>query len=213
MMSQKNPGILAIWNDCEPGSEDAFEEWYQHEHLLERIAVPGFLIGRRYEAVSSSPRYFCCYVTESPEVLTAPPYLERLANPTVMTRRMMSDTFHKTIRTICRRTLRLGAMRGAAAVAVRFDAAIDPGELAAFAETLVRDRAVACVEVWSAADASAVAISEEEKLRGGDGKITACLLVETLREADAETLAVTLKRRYPLGVVGIYRLLCEIRKE
>ena len=35
----------------------------------ERIAVPGFLLGRRYEAVRGAPRYFCFYLTQSPDVL------------------------------------------------------------------------------------------------------------------------------------------------
>ena len=42
------PGILAIFNNVAPGREAEFEEWFQHEHLAERIAVPGFLIGRRH---------------------------------------------------------------------------------------------------------------------------------------------------------------------
>ena len=39
-------GILAIWHDCAPGREAEFEAWYQQEHLIERLAVPGFLFGR-----------------------------------------------------------------------------------------------------------------------------------------------------------------------
>ena len=30
------------------GREADFEEWYQHEHFHERIAVPGFQLGRRF---------------------------------------------------------------------------------------------------------------------------------------------------------------------
>jgi hypothetical protein len=43
------PGILAIFNNVAPGREAEFEEWFQHEHLAERIAVPGFLLGRRHD--------------------------------------------------------------------------------------------------------------------------------------------------------------------
>ena len=50
------PGILAIFNNVAPGREAEFEEWFQHEHLAERLAVPGFLIGRRHEAISAQPR-------------------------------------------------------------------------------------------------------------------------------------------------------------
>ena len=64
-MAEALPGILAIFNNVAPGREAEFEEWFQHEHLAERIAVPGFLLGRRYEAVSGEPRYFNFYLTQS----------------------------------------------------------------------------------------------------------------------------------------------------
>jgi hypothetical protein len=43
-------GILAIWNDCARGTDAEFEHWFQSEHLAERLAVPGFRLGRRHEA-------------------------------------------------------------------------------------------------------------------------------------------------------------------
>ena len=51
-MTDISPGILAIFNNVAPGREAEFEEWFQHEHLAERMAVPGFLIGRRHEAIA-----------------------------------------------------------------------------------------------------------------------------------------------------------------
>jgi hypothetical protein len=205
------PGILAIWNDCSPGREAEFEEWYQHEHFHERIAVPGFLIGRRYEAIWGSPRYFCFYLTQSPDVLKSAAYLERLDNPTPMTRRIMSDVFRDMSRTVCHRSLRLGAMWGAAAVTVRFSERVDQRALQARLETLLKDNAVACGEIWSAVDANTIPVSEEERLRGGDRKIEACLFVETLREAEAKKIAGALSGQYPTATVGVYRLLCDIR--
>ncbi len=32
-----NGGVLALWNDCAPGQESAYEHWYQTEHLFERV--------------------------------------------------------------------------------------------------------------------------------------------------------------------------------
>ena len=71
------PGILAIWNDVKPGREADFDSWFQGEHLVERLGVPGFLYGRRHEAISGAKRFFNFYVVEGPEVLTSKPYLER----------------------------------------------------------------------------------------------------------------------------------------
>jgi hypothetical protein len=210
-MTEALPGILAIWNDCLPGREAEFEEWYQHEHFYERIAVPGFLLGRRFEVVSGSPRYFCVYLTQSPDVLKSPAYLQRLDNPTPMTRKIMSDVFRDMSRTVCHRTLRLGAMRGAAAVTLRFRTSADQNALQAVIEELLKDKAVTCGEIWSAVDAATIPVSEEERLRGGDGKIAACLYVETLRVTEAEKIAGALSEKFPAAAVGVYRLLCEIR--
>src|SRR3954468_21529432 len=102
-MDAKNAGILAIWNDCPPGRRAEFEAWYQGEHLPERLAVPGFLFGRRLEAVSGSPRFFTFYVTETPDVLTCAPYIERLNNPTPLTQAVMSGGLKNTSRPLCRR--------------------------------------------------------------------------------------------------------------
>ena len=209
-MSEGLPGILAIWNDCAPGREAEFEEWYQHEHFYERIAVPGFLLGRRYEVVSGSPRYFCFYLTQSPDILKSAAYLRRLDNPTPMTRAIMSDAFRDMSRTVCHRTLRQGAMWGAAAVTVRFNERPDQNMLKATVETLMKDKAMACGEIWSAVGASEFPVSEEERLRGGDRKIETCLFVETLRVAEAENTAAALSGQFPNATIGVYRLLCEI---
>jgi len=72
------PGILAIFNNVTPGREGEFEEWFQHEHLQERLDVPGFLLGRRYEAVRGEPSYFNFYVTRSADVFTSVEYRTRL---------------------------------------------------------------------------------------------------------------------------------------
>jgi len=212
-MAEAHPGILAIFNNVATGREAEFEEWFQHEHLAERIAVPGFLLGRRYEAVSGRPRYFNFYLTRSASVLKSAAYLERLDHPTPMTRKVMSGIFKDMNRTVCHRTLRLGAMRGAAAIALRFMRPVDQAALTATLDELMKDRAVACGEIWSAASASEFPVSEEERLRGGDRKIEACLYVETVRIEDAEKIGAALTRRFSSAETGVYRLLCEIRKD
>ena len=204
------PGILAIFNNVAPGREAEFEEWFQHEHLAERIAVPGFVLGRRHEAISAQPRYFNFYVTQSVEVLKSSAYLGRLDAPTPMTRTVMTEIFKDMIRTVCHRTFRLGAMRGTSVVTVRFGERPPDAALRAGIERLMRDKAVACGEIWRAADPLDFPVSLEERLRGGDRKIETCLLVETLRVSEAEKIAAALAGEFPGTEVGVYRLLCEI---
>jgi hypothetical protein len=203
-------GILAIWNDCRAGREAEFEAWFQGEHLLERLAVPGFLFGRRHQAISGACGYFNFYLVEQPAVLTSKPYLERLDHPTPMTRKVMSEIFINMNRTICHRTLRRGGFRGAYAVTARFDVAPDMSALTALAESLVQDAGVASCEIWSAVDPAGQPVSMEEKLRGGDKKIKACLMVDTLRQADAEKLGERLSQQFAGAEVGVFRVLCQL---
>jgi len=203
-------GILAIWNDCRAGREAEFESWFQGEHLLERLAVPGFLFGRRHQAISGTCGYFNFYLVEQPAVLTSKPYLERLDHPTPMTRKVMSEIFINMNRTICHRILRRGAFRGAYAVTARFNVAPEMSALTALAENLVHDAGVASCEIWSAIDPAGQPVSMEEKLRGGDKKIKACLMVDTLRQADAEMLGERLSQQFPDAEVGVFRVLCQL---
>jgi hypothetical protein len=204
------PGILAIFNDCRPGREAEFEEWFQGEHLLERLAVPGFLFGRRHQAISGASGYFNFYLVESPAVLTSKPYLARLDDPTPMTKKVMSEIFINMNRTVCHRTVRKGGFRGAYAVTVRFNTAPDEGALKATLDALVADPAVAGGEIWIALDPKGMPVSQEEKLRGGDKKIAGCLMIDTLRQADAEKIGADLGKKFPGTEVGVFRVLCQL---
>jgi hypothetical protein len=180
--------------------------------LQERLAVPGFLLGRRYEAVCGEPSYFNFYVTRSADVLASAEYRTRLNDPTSMTRMVMSEIFKDMIRAVCRQSFRTGTTRGAFAVAARFAAPPDESALKAALQDLAPDRGIACGEIWSAAPEGKLGSSEEERLRGGDRTLAACLVVETLRMQDAERVAAVLSGQFPAAAVGVYRLLCEIRR-
>jgi len=204
------PGILAIFNDVRPGREPEFEEWFQGEHLLERLAVPGFLFGRRHQAISGSCGYFNFYLVESPAVLTSKPYLERLDNPTPMTKKVMSDIFINMNRTVCRRTVRRGGFRGAYAVTVRFNAAPDEAAVKAALDAMTADSKAAGGEIWIALDPKGMPVSGEEKLRGGDKKIAGCLMIDTLRQSDAEAVGTDMAGKFPDSDVGVFRVLCQL---
>ncbi|MEM9140515.1 MAG: hypothetical protein AAGB15_11870, partial [Pseudomonadota bacterium] len=106
-------GILAIWNTCAAGHEDAYEAWYQREHLPERLSLPGFRRGRRYWAADGGPGFFTYYETDTPEVMATADYLARVQDPTPLTRRIMASVFTDMNRTVCRVVGRVGHARGA----------------------------------------------------------------------------------------------------
>ncbi len=214
--AETGTGILALWNNCAPGHEADYEAWYQGEHLPERLAVPGILRGRRYEALAGAPHYFTYYETVSPDVFVSAAYLERVENPTPMTRKMMSGIFIEMSRTVCRRVACHGDMRGAVAVTARLDRnGLADGALAADLEAVAAGLAglpgVARAELWVASDETDRPASAEAKLRGGDETIGACLFVECLREAEAQVVRRALDDG-PQGAAietGVYRLLCD----
>lgn len=111
--------VMCTWTNCATPAEPDFTEWYNRQHLAERVAIPGFLSGARYVAEKGAPKYLAYYEWESTKVGPTPAYMERQDNPTRWTRRMMSN-FQNTIRTVFQRKLRLGLGRGAAAATLRF---------------------------------------------------------------------------------------------
>ncbi|MFT5448693.1 MAG: hypothetical protein ACI9DC_003878 [Gammaproteobacteria bacterium] len=205
-------GILAIWNDCAPGSEAEYEHWYRTEHLAERVGVDGFVAGWRYVAVDAQPRYFTHYTTEAVDVLFSPAYEERMNNPSPLTQAVMSGVFRNCTRTICERVLRIGDARGAFAVVAQFSDTQDIDALSSFVQATSAQEDVLRAEVWVAA---AVPLREtsfaEVEIRGPDRAIAACVLIETATEGDAHSI-VRGRSAQLAGAdqVGLYRLMCSL---
>ncbi len=203
--SLTNDGILAVWNDCAPGHEDEYEAWYQSEHLPERVAVPGFIRGRRYLAISAAYQFFTYYEVDSPKILTSQAYRSRLDSPTEATRKIMSGIFVNMTRSICRCQLRVGQFRGAVALTVNGISESD-------ARSLIDERqnhpAMARAEFWQAVPDTDQQ-SAEEKLRGSDRRIDSCLFVEALRANDLSRWASEIESAVSLPVMT-YTLLAEM---
>ena len=65
------------------------DEWHTHEHLPERLSIPGFVRGTRWVALRGQPRYFVMYEVEQLATLTSEAYLARLNSPSRWTSKMM----------------------------------------------------------------------------------------------------------------------------
>jgi hypothetical protein len=111
-------GMLLTSMDIAPSDEAEFNRWYDREHLLERVAIDGFLEARRYIAHQGSPKYLCLYSTASFEVLDSPTYRTVLMNPTDWSKTNLAR-FKNMIRAIARITVSRGQGRGAALGIVR----------------------------------------------------------------------------------------------
>jgi hypothetical protein len=104
-------GMLLTSMDIDAADEADFNRWYDREHLLERVAIDGFLEARRYVARQGSPKYLCLYSTRTFEVLDSPAYHAALTNPTEWSKKTLAR-FKNMIRVVARITMSRGAGRG-----------------------------------------------------------------------------------------------------
>lgn len=119
-MALSGDGFLAMWMDIDPDYEDAFLTWNTFEHMPERLGVTGFLSGRRYLRLDGeSHRYFTLYEATSFSVFTSDAYLERLNNPTMLSKRI-SPFVRNFRRAICRTVYSDGMAKGGHIATVRF---------------------------------------------------------------------------------------------
>jgi hypothetical protein len=128
-------GMLLTSMDIDASDEAEFNQWYDREHLLERVAIDGFLEARRYVAHQGSPKYLCLYSTATFDVLDSPEYRTALMNPTDWSKKTLAR-FKNMIRAIARITVSRGAGRGAALGIVRLRPAGDTDKL----RTALRDQ-------------------------------------------------------------------------
>jgi len=128
-------GMLLTSMDIDASDEAEFNQWYDREHLLERVAIDGFLEARRYVAHRGSPKYLCLYSTATFGVLDSPEYRTALMNPTDWSKKTLAR-FKNMIRAVARITVSRGAGRGAALGIVRLRPAGDTDKL----RTALRDQ-------------------------------------------------------------------------
>lgn len=117
-------GAVAIWNDIAEVAREQFYAWHLHEHMPERVGIPGFVRGRRYRAAdeATQPEFFTLYETSSFQVIQGSDYLSRLNDPTEWTRATTAH-FQTTTRSLTRVVASHGMGSGGALMTIRFDIA------------------------------------------------------------------------------------------
>ena len=119
-------GAVLVWNDVEDGARDAFYEWHDHEHIPERLGIPGFRRGRRFARAGHSREWLTMYEADDLSVTTSPAYVARLNEPTAGTQSMLRH-FRNTARAVCRVVHSAGSSTGGFVAAIRLDSR-QPGD-------------------------------------------------------------------------------------
>jgi hypothetical protein len=96
-MSLRGKGMLVVFAEVKSRHESDFNEWYNREHIDERLGIPGFQRARRYVAAKGSPKYLAIYECNRVGDLGTPHYLQVLANPTPWSKRVTGrfTQFHR----------------------------------------------------------------------------------------------------------------------
>ena len=158
---------VAIWCDVAPEVQEEFDDWHAHEHMPERLGIPGFLRGSRW--VGDGGAYFMLYEAESEATITGGAYLERLNKPTPWSRKMMPH-HRNMVRGLCRVEASVGSALGQALLTVRFSAKDAKPLRARLVDTLAamparKGLVAACL---MRAIEQPGALTTEQRLRGGD---------------------------------------------
>jgi len=210
---------VAMWWDVAPEAQSEFEDWHSHEHMPERLRIPGFLRGTRWTSPSGEGDYFVIYELAEYETLTSKHYLDRLNNPTPWSTKMMPQHRNMT-RSQCRVLCSHGG--GVAHTLLTFRFSPVPGQANRLRERLSRDVLPALAaragltgaHLLQTRTPTGQAATAEQKIRGGDAvadwillaggydsKAVAALLDDELQEQTLARHGACHER-----IAGIYRL-------
>lgn len=73
-MKRTPQGMLFVATDIHPADEADFNQWYDREHVEERVAIDGFVSGTRYQALDGSRKYLGLYKTTALSDFTSEAY-------------------------------------------------------------------------------------------------------------------------------------------
>jgi hypothetical protein len=182
-----------MWWDIAPEMKAQFEDWHSHEHMPERLAIPGFLRGSRWVSNTS---YFVLYEVDSPVTLTGAAYRERLNNPTPWSRKMMPH-HRNMVRSLCEVRASFGRGLAQALATVRAEVAADalsalPGRKGLTAAHLLESRPM-----------TGMAQTVEQKIRGGDSEAEWIALIGGY---DTDAVAAACREVAPRAAAAVYRL-------
>lgn len=201
--------------DIAPQAIAEHDDWHTHEHLPERLSIPGFLRGTRWVALQGQPRYCVLYEVAQLATLSSDAYLQRLNHPSPWTSKMMPH-YRGMTRGLCAVIGSHGLGLGHVGLLLRFAPAA--GKEAALRDWLLRDllpqlpARPGLGSVHLLEGALTAPMTNEQRIRGADAGVDWALLATAYDQDSLQTLAETelgktaLEARGALGVsAALYR--------
>ncbi|WP_134495710.1 hypothetical protein [Microvirga pakistanensis] len=180
-MGWAGSGALIAWHDVEKGREAEYLDWHSHEHMKERLAIPGFLQGRRYSVVGSGPQFLVLYTVLKPDVFASQTYLEHLNHPSEWTQQVM-PALRNMNRSLCRVAASSGSGAGCCLQTTRFspEPGCEPhlcGVLTSEAQSLAHQQGICAAHLLIADQDRSRTPTRETALRAGQDAVADWVLV------------------------------------
>jgi hypothetical protein len=195
---------VAMWWDIAPEVQAEWEDWHTHEHMPERLGVPGFLRGSRWVSDTS---YFVLYEASRLSVLKTGAYMKRLNNPSPWSRKMMPH-HRNMVRSLCHVRAAFGGGLSGVLGTVRFSPGKAGARVARDLQQLPERKGLAGVTLLESAPLPNTPQTEEQKIRGMDAQADWVVLLggydAAAVEAALRALQKELKADGPLA--RVYRL-------
>lgn len=132
------PFAQLLWTDFPEAEQAAFHEWYNREHIADRVLrVPGFLQARRFGALQGSPAFATLYEVAERGVFDHPLYQAMRQQPDPTSSRFI-PLFANTLRVMGTALVDAGVAEGPAMLLAGFDARPDADPRAWAAQRLPR---------------------------------------------------------------------------
>jgi hypothetical protein len=112
--------VMVNWSDVAVQHRHAYYEWHSREHMVGRVAIPGFRRGRRYIAARASRDFLVCYEVANVDVLTSEDYLRKANTPSPLTQQT-TPFVRNASRALARVRKSVGIGMGGAALTLRLD--------------------------------------------------------------------------------------------
>ena len=166
--------------DIDQEAVEEHDRWHTHEHLPERLSIPGFRRGTRWVATEGDPRYMVVYEVESLQVLASAAYLARLNSPTPWTARMMPH-YRRMRRGLCAVAGSFGLGQGGVAALVFFTP--EYARAAALRQWLLQEalpglpQLTGLGSVHLLQEAQVATMTNEQRIRGADRGVDSAVII------------------------------------
>ena len=200
-------GLLGIWNNANQKFLHDYEDWYNNEHLFERLSVSNINVARRFQGLKSNYNYFTSYEAKTYKTFFSEEYLKKLNKPTKKTKFVMEFVFQDIFRTVFKKTILKGSVRGAFCLTISAKDKIEVEHLINF-EKKIKNISQVYSEIWESKEIKDYKITKEESLRGReDKKFSSCLYLEFTNGNDAISLIDDAKRNFNEAEIVAYQLI------